>query len=68
MIEITIFQLWYLFDKKFDRLGEKKTNDIRPFYRWLKEREFSYRMDFAAGMLVNVPPAVLEWAGGDGGA
>jgi hypothetical protein len=61
MIEITIFQLWYLFDLKFDRLKEKKTNDIRPFCRWLKECAFSWRMDAAAGMLLNIPLHILEW-------
>jgi len=61
MIEITIFQLWYLFDKKHDRLKEKKTNDIKPFCRWLKDCEFSYRIDAAAGLLLNIPEYILEW-------
>jgi hypothetical protein len=57
MIEISIFQLWHLFNQ------EKGTprGGFPPFWRWLKSCEFSYCMDAASGMLINVPEYVLAW-------
>ena len=55
MIEITIFQLWHLFN------CQNGTKGWPPFWGWVKRTGFSWRMDAAAGMLLNIPEHILEW-------
>jgi hypothetical protein len=61
MIEISIFQLWHLFNQ------ENGTKGWNPFWGWVKRCGFSWTVGAASGMLINVPEYILEWGKGDEG-